>query len=332
MDYRALPNAWSNEIPLVRPLLSTWRMQIQAYLEEQQLVPLFDSSNLDVSYMRNRIRHELIPLLEGYNPSIRETLQRMGVTIREDHALLQQLVDRAWETVLVYHGEEKLALHTGLFLELPLSVQRMLLRKAIALLRPGLRDVDFESIERGLALLAGAKPSTQTDLVAGLRLLKEGAQFWIKTWQAQLPTEEFPALTPVEARELHIPSTIFLPHGWQLDVEEVQLSDLSGLLWADTFDPFEAWIDIQNLDKPLMVRVRKPGDHIEPLGLNGHSVKISDLMVNLKLPSRVRATWPLVSSGDEVIWVPGYRISQRVRITPDTLRVVHLKLFRLGTT
>jgi tRNA(Ile)-lysidine synthase len=332
MDYRALPNAWSNEISLVRPLLSTWRKQIQAYLDEHQLVPLFDSSNLDVSYLRNRIRHELIPILEGYNPSIRETLQRMGASVREDHALLQHLVDDAWETVYIRHGEENLALRTGLFLEQPLSVQRLLLRKAVALLRPGLRDVDFETIERGLTLIAGAKPSTQTDLVAGLRLVKEGAQFWVKTWQAQLPAEEFPALAPGEERELHIPSTISLPHGWQFDVEEVQLSELSNLLWGDTLDPFEAWIDMQNLDQPLMVRVRKPGDKIEPLGLNGHSVKISDLMVNVKLPSRVRVTWPLVTSGDEVIWVPGYRISHQVRITPDTPRAVHIKLFRFGTT
>ena len=61
------------------------------------------------------------------------------------------------------------------------------------------------------------------------------------------------------------------------------------------------------MHQPLIARVRKPGDQIRPMGMNGHSIKITDLMINLKLPKQARANWPLVCSGNEIVWVPGYQ-------------------------
>ena len=74
MLYRTLPTPWSHEIPLVRPLLGTWRTEVLDYVLGRGYKPVFDASNLDVTYARNRLRHELIPMLEAYHPGIRHRL------------------------------------------------------------------------------------------------------------------------------------------------------------------------------------------------------------------------------------------------------------------
>ncbi len=78
IEFRTLPNPWSESLPLLRPLLSTFRVEIQNYVDTNKLKPVTDQSNLETTYFRNRVRLELIPILESYNPNIREVLLRMG--------------------------------------------------------------------------------------------------------------------------------------------------------------------------------------------------------------------------------------------------------------
>lgn len=328
MDYRSLPNPWSKRIPLLRPLLSTWRAEVQRYVNENSLNPVSDLSNLDVSFLRNRVRHELIPLLESYNPSIREALFRMGESLMDDYSVLQEIIDATWRSILVQHGKGFLKFRLAMFCDLPLSVQRNILRKAMAHHLPGLRDVGFECIERGIKMLAGDIPGSQTDLISGLYLRKEGDYFWLITSKGDLHSREFPSILPGEVLRLAIPSTLDINNGWQLNVEEILDPKVINEHNLADSDPFQAWMDIGGINLPLIARPRQPGDRIRSLGLNGHTTKISDLMINLKLPRRARSAWPLICAGDEVLWVPGYRLSQLVRITPDTARALHLTLFQ----
>jgi len=76
MEYRTLLSVFDADIPLVRPLLSLWRADTESYCREHNLEPHFDASNADTAYFRNRLRHELIPELEKYNPRFKEALVR----------------------------------------------------------------------------------------------------------------------------------------------------------------------------------------------------------------------------------------------------------------
>jgi tRNA(Ile)-lysidine synthase len=328
MDYRLLPNSWSNDIPLIRPLLSTWRSEIKGYLDQNSLVPLTDFSNLDTSFFRNRIRHDLLPFLEGYNPAIRQILLRLGTISRDDYSLLQQITNDAWRTTLLHQGEGLLAFDIEGFLALPTSIKRLLLRKAIGYHIPGLRDVEFNCVERGLVFLADNKPGSQLEVILGVHLHIERGRYWLATWDADLAGSEFPKIFPGITLELSIPSTILLNDSWKLEViDEIDLVS-SQEQCRDNCDPYQAWVDIGKIGTPLSVRARVSGDRMKPLGMNGHSVKISDLMINLKLPEWARVSWPIVCSGEEIIWVPGLRLSESVRLTKDTQRTIHLRLFR----
>jgi tRNA(Ile)-lysidine synthase len=331
MEIYTLPNSWSKEIPLVRPLLTTWREEIQSYIDSYHLNPIFDSSNLDISFLRNRIRHELIPKLSEYNPAIRNVLLRMGESLKDDYSVLEKITVEAWESTLLKQENGSLVFRTAEFLQQPIAIQRHLLRRAIAIHHPGLRNVDFDCIERGLRVLEGSKQNSQTDLVAGMRLVKEGTKFWVASWQADFLGEDFPTLAQGETRILQKGSSIFINKEWKLNVEVINTPELANLLTDGNLDPFQAWLDESDLLFPLTVRVREPGDKIKALGLNGHSIKISDLMINQKLPKEARDRWPLICMGDEIIWVPGFRISELARVKPGTSQVIHLSLFRIRT-
>jgi tRNA(Ile)-lysidine synthase len=327
MEYRISPNPWSESIALVRPLLSIWRVDIHKYIAEHGLVPISDKSNLDVSFLRNRVRHELLPVLEGYNPSIRQALFRLGQVVKDDYALLQQLTEKSWETVLIRNGETYLEFRTAKFLALPLSIRRLLLRKAISYHRPGLLDVDFDCIEQGLALIEGGK-STQMDMISGIRLIIENECFWLAAWHADLPMNDFPQITPGERKILIFPSLNILNDGWKLEVNKINDLELSNQQSQVYNDPYQAWMDIGEINQPIIARSREPGDQVRPLGMDGHSIKISDLMINLKLPKRARVSWPLICSGDDILWVPGFRLSHLVRLNQNTKKAIHLRLFR----
>lgn len=326
MESRNLPNPWSEHIPLVRPLTSTWRSEILEYLAEHQLSFISDLSNYDTIFFRNRLRHELLPSLEKYNPRIRENLLRMGQINKEDYAVLQQLVTDAWQANFIKRGPGFIAFRLAGFRKLQPAIQRYLLRKAIAYHLPSLRDIDFDSIQRGLRFLCDDHRLGQSDLIAGLRLIKEGEVFWLAAWQADLPGAEFPAIQSGAELPIKIPSTLLLEGDWQLQVFEEPETEQAIQCSYHNDDPFQAWLDLHELALPLVVRTRKPGDRFQPLGMQGHSLKVSDLMVNLKMPKRVRSSWPLVCSGENIIWIPGCRQGHMGRIQPGSCKIVHLIL------
>jgi tRNA(Ile)-lysidine synthase len=332
MNYRTLPNPWSPRIPLVRPLLSTWRTEIDEYLLANNIKPITDQSNLETAYKRNRIRHELLPLLESYNPRIRNNLIHLGHILREDYSVLQDLVDTAWKSCLIEQTPGCLSFHRPGFIELPVAIQRYLLRRAVAYHLPGMVDVGFDAIERGRLFLLQDRASGQVNVLSGLWLIRNGDSFALTFNPADLPPKEFPSLAPRQIVTIIIPSRIEINNGWILEVELCSKSNLSEKQDNVTDYSYTVLMNLEELEQPLILRARKPGDRIQPLGMGGHSMKISDMMINLKLPERVRESYPLVCSGGQVIWIPGYRLSEIVRVKDESKAIVRLALFRESTT
>jgi tRNA(Ile)-lysidine synthase len=332
MDYNSLPNEWSQDILLIRPLLHVWREEVVQYCKEHNLKPLIDPSNQDTTFFRNRLRIELMPYLESYNPSVRRSLWKTALVLKGDDELIQKQVGAEWPRILQETGPGYAGLHNVFLQELPLGLQRRLLRKAIALLRPGLRDIGFDMVERGLLRLEGKKTGLLTDLGENIYLYVEGETAWIADWEAELPTSRWPQLQisksgTCEEIRLSLPGEAALRHGWELQArKDVEVG--SALFEASrNQDPYQAWLDASRLHFPLIIRCRKPGDRFQPLGMENGSLKLSDLMINEKIPKRVRRAWPMVISGEEIAWIPGIRTAHAFRLSEDTNQILHLKLF-----
>jgi tRNA(Ile)-lysidine synthase len=325
MPYRQLPNAWSQDIPLVRPMLGVWRDEIWEYLQEQSLMPVIDESNLDTRFYRNRLRRELIPYLENYNPRLRQSIWRMADLLTGDHETLEMLVDSIWPACVRQEGATFVEFDASSLRRQPIGLQRRLLRKGIDHLRPGLRNVDYASLERALNFLETPSRSGQFDLIAGLRLYMDSTALWLTTWESGIPRGDWPQMNGSEALVLPIPGTAPICGGWQIRSELVDMPvDQATIL--ETADPYLAWLDLDRLKTPLLVRSRRPGDRFQPLGMEGHSMKISDFMINAGLPRYARQDWPLVLSSDVIAWLPGFRVGHPFRIRETTLRLARLEL------
>ena len=326
MSYRSLPNAWSAELPLLRPLLGTWRAEILVYLQRYGLQPVWDPTNTETRFYRNRLRHELLPHLEAFNPGVRQRLWQTADLLRAEDAALEMLVESAALACCYASGPGWVAFDAAALRRQPLAVQRRLLRRAIGALRPGLRDIDFAAVQRALVFLAAPSRSGQMDLTAGLRLELEGERLWLANQDASLPTSDWPQMPPGPELNLAIPGELTLAGGWRLNCEVLPVSAALRAQALANPDAYQAYLDLERLELPLTLRPRRPGERFRPLGLDGHSLKLSDYMTNLRLPRRARAGWPLLICWDEVAWVPGGGIGEGFALGVESRLAGHLVL------
>ena len=329
MAYRCVLPIYDPAIPILRPMLGIWRSEIEAYLAEIGVTPCVDESNADITFFRNRLRHVLIPELETYNPQFRNVILRMADVLGEEDAFLDGFNEAAWARCLEINAEDQVVLNASEFKQLQKALQRRVLRFAISLLRPDLRDVGYDAIERGLSFVMSPPESRKIDFVARLNLVLVQDHLIIKTWSADLPQPDLPLLPTIDfSSQLDVGESIALGSGWSLHAEllESPLEDVLDRI--NELDTNDAWLDYDCLHLPLTLRGRKTGDTWQPLGMKGHTQKISDFYINEKIPEHLRDLWPLVTSADVIAWVVGLRPSERFKITTDTQKILVLKVKR----
>lgn len=310
------PSPISN-LALVRPLLSTARAAVEAYCAARGLQPVYDASNADTTFFRNRLRHELLPLLATYNPNIRAVLGHTSEVLAGEYEIVQRAVDQAWRTLACIE-DERIVFELSDWRSLDLPLQRALLRRAVSHLRAHLRDVDFAPIESAVRFSRSAPPGRACDVVAGLCLAVEAKRLVLRAWDyEQAAPGDLPLLDGDAA----------LSAGWRFVASE----------WPSGLPDFEAeatawrqFVDADALAGPLRLRPPRPGDRFQPLGLGGHSAKLSDFFINQKVPAALRSRWPLVVSGEAIVWVAGLRLDERFRVTGATRRVMRLEFVRGG--
>jgi tRNA(Ile)-lysidine synthase len=325
MPYRSLPNQWSESIPLLRPLISYTKQELLDYCDEVGLQPISDPSNSDLALTRNRIRHDLLPTLEQFSPGLSKRLLQSAELLSEDYKLVEALTSLAWEKSLNQAEPDYLSLDRQKFLNQPRALRRMLLRRAYQTLRPGDRNLDFAAVERLLQSLTTNTPGQQ-DWLSGLYFMLEDNSIWLADRQATLPVDG-PQMQPGQNHSLTVPSHIELENGWSLKVEEsnavIPPNELSNI------DPFHFWLEKEKMGSQLTIRTRKPADRFKPLGMQEGSMKLSDFMINEKIPQRARDAWPLLSLNQEICWVPGYRVAQAYRFQRSSHHAVHITLTKI---
>lgn len=162
---------------VVRPLLEVSREEVEVYCQQHALVPRRDSSNLSSSYLRNRIRSELIPLLQRYNPRINEALLRTADSLAIDFSFIRQHISQIWDSVVSEQGEV-LVLTTEKIVSLHPALQRYLLREVTRRLLGNLKDIEWKHIEKMRAALK---------MKAGKRLiLPRGLTFYIESEECRV--------------------------------------------------------------------------------------------------------------------------------------------------
>jgi tRNA(Ile)-lysidine synthase len=303
-------------LTIIRPLMEVSREETEEYCQQNGLSPRTDSTNLLLSQLRNRIRHELLPLLQKYNPRIADALVRTARIAADDIAFLESEVAKAWKRVAsVERGA--IALDKKSFLKLPVAMHRHLLRMALQKLVGNIKDIEAQHIERIIAALE--KPAGKTIV------LPEGIIFSLEYDRYLLAAGlSVPSPLPPLGDEfaLNVPGETKLD-GWMVRAEVVRKS-----MPEQPAGNYVACFDAGKVGKKLAVRARRQGDRFQPLGM-GESKNLGDFMVDAKIPRAWRDSIPLVCSSGDIIWVVGWRIDERFKVTEKTKQVLRLEFERL---
>jgi tRNA(Ile)-lysidine synthase len=326
MTYRTVLSVFDVEIPLVRPLLDVWREETVVYCAGQGLRPHYDPSNDSLNFLRNRIRHLLIPTLETYNPKFREAAWRTAQSLTADHEILTHSVDAAWTRTVVSESAGLVIFDSSALTGFPLGLQRYLFRRAIERIGPA-TDITYAALDRVTAFVQDGKGRGALLLNGGVRLLREAGQIFVAGADAVLPFERWPQL-PVDADviPLQLPCQVDLPGGWRFACESWNIPALAQEQMQDNEDSFQVWLDANELQGGLSLRIRRDGDHFQPLGMDGHTQKLSDFFTNVKLPQRARERWPLLCAGEAIAWIPGYQPAHPFRLTKTSRRILYFTL------
>ena len=297
---------------LIRPLLAITRDEIERYCADHHLQPRRDPTNRDLRYMRNRIRHDLLPQLIAYNPHIVAALGRTATLCAEEHDFIQRALDAIWPT-LVRRRAGALDFVGHVWCSLHPVLQREALRRAYALLG-GSTTLDFERIEAARAAV-GRGVGRRIELPGGLTLTVDYAGSFTL---GAAPEVDGPQLAQ-PAVPLPVPGRVELEHGWAIEATPHP---------APAPTPASAWevyLDADALAGQLVVRRRRPGDRVRPVAGAG-SRRLQEVFVDAKVPRALRDAWPLVATPEAIVWVAGVFPAAGFVATPETRRVLRVRV------
>ena len=283
--------------PVIRPLMCVDREEILKWLSEQGISFREDESNTEDCYKRNRIRHELLPWMETWNPKavshIVAAAQRIG--------LAQDFLEQQAEAFLQEEGR-KTQRGMGAECEKLMALHPAVRREALRQMVPGgLKDIsEFHILKAEELLLKGTGKAVS--LPAGRLFYREydwlycGEAFW----EREEESEPFPGLKVVFSRFLK-------PIGGKFPENR-----------------YTKWFDCDKIKATALIRTRETGDYIMLPG--GKKKTVKAYMIDEKIPQRERDRIPLLADGKHVLWIIGYRISEGCKVTPETQNILQVQI------
>lgn len=296
-------------VQLVRPFLHNTKAQIKAYQRIHQIPYREDESNAESIYTRNRLRHEVIPLLETENPSWKQQASHFSKMVLETSQFLEKQVEQCF-LKLVSKNDHQLRCEIHPFQELDGILKRLLLEKMIRQFSDNTFECSFVKQDQLLQMIASPKPNMQMKLNKDYQFVKSYDWFsFERTSSLQVFTEQI------------IPDfgSFALDMGGVLEVslEPTLPSGKQCVLWYNNFKSLF----------PLRIRTRKAGDRLQyPYG----SKKLKDVLMDKKIPMKQRnQLLILVDQNDEIVWIPDI---QYVQMNPTKTNPVYLSYLQKGSS
>jgi len=292
-----------------RPLIGRTRREVLNYLRELDQPYRTDPTNLTDKYVRNRIRLEVLPILEELYPAAAGNIARAASLVREDLEALEELAIGVVER----RGEEVVLPLDGLT-ELRPSLRRHAVRVAYMTLVPEAALLPSNHVEAALGLLEGGGGTRTLDLPGGVVAAGRAG--------AELALYITPRSTVSGAEEIRAGETVAFG-GWRISAQEPSC--------YDPVDAARAGVVYLDAGKgPYEVRMAREGDIIRPLGLGG-TKKVLRAMMDRKVPRDLRRRTPVVVDGrDEVAWIVLGELDERFRVDERTQKVLRLEVARIS--
>ena len=294
---------------LLRPLLPLTRAQLAAYAHTQKLSWHEDESNADTQYRRNRLRHVVLPVLQGEEPHLVAHLRDLAEIADAEDSYLAEQGRQSAEKLRLEKGTGW-ATYDGVGLRaLPLALQRRVLHQ---LLREGegegVQEIGFAHVEGVRHFLATAQVG-QRYPAPGVTVEQGYGGLFRFFWADVRPIFALPQLQSAEPQLLPVPGRIVLAQQWVITSEPVTLAEARAECQKG-----ERWQAIVATEQPLWVRGRVAGEHFQPFGGQGHHQSVKKMMIEARIPAELRRLWPLVATAHHLLWVAGHRLDQRASV------------------
>lgn len=319
----------------VRPLIRLTRTEIIDFLTDNGLKYVSDSTNKDTTYLRNRIRHHLIPILkESYNPRITETLNRLSLIVKTEEEWIEaDIIPALFKNCVTETKDAGLALSVPEMTHIHIAAQKRIIRKAIEQVRGDLRRVTYTHTEAALTLLQKGMADKTIDLPNHIRITRKGNTLCFSIAESSNHKTfnfEYCVLSP---GTLFIKEIGVYLRSSETDMEnmlkELNVKTLNGsdgpLISHFQLSPQTAFFDRDALCFPIMIRNFRPGDRFTPFGMTG-TQKLKKYFINNKVPKEARAKCPILLCRGEIIWIAGHRRSDTAKITSSTQNVLKLEI------
>lgn len=295
---------------IIRPLLDINRKEIEEYCSIHQLSPRTDETNLEPIYHRNKIRLELIPYIqEHYNPNIIESLARTAEILKKDNDFIEEIAWEAYRRVKIASKDGYLELSIEEIQRLHSALQSRVLRLATEDLVGKKEALEYKHIHSIVELLQKNETGKKILLPMGI-IVRISYNKVIFTTEMQEESNFYYELLEED----------------HLFVDEIQGEITTKILMRKDIkeisrDKYVKYFDYDKVVNNLNVRNRREGDRFWPLGLTG-SKKLKDFFIDYKVDREKRNQIPLVCDGDEIMWVIGFRISEKYKVTDETTKIL----------
>ena len=315
------------DLRIIRPLIKLNRSEIIDFLNQNKLEYVSDASNSDTKYFRNRVRHDLIPLLKtAYNPKISETLNRLSQIIRSEEEWIDDVVHPFYEKTVMDVQENYIILSVSMLNQYHPALQRRIIRMTIEKIKGDLRRIRFVNISSAIGLLDKNSAYGKIDLPDRIRIQRDQDALYVfkekrmlrdiseKVDHSDMFTFEYQIEKPGSVCIREIGATI--------KFTEMRMEKVPDYRYAGQHTSF---FDKDSLSFPMVIRNFRPGDAFKPLGAGG-TQKLKKYFIDKKVPRDERLKCPILLSRGRIIWVVGHRIDESVKVMPSTRNLLKVEL------
>ncbi len=302
-----------NGLVLIRPLIELEKKDLAEYVRERKLAYCVDFSNQETRFMRNKIRHRLIPDLERYyNPKIKNSLANLAETVTLDLSFIEGLVLRQYPKVVKKKKEALLILKKKKFLEQPEALRFRILQKAVRELDPE-SELDYSHWDEFRKALDRNAQNYEIHVAHEVSVALERKELILRTGGSDRTQRQY---------------EYGLRLGEKMVVKELGLELISEafdqrIYKLDRKDRTCGIFDLEKIGFPIMIRNRREGDVFQPLGMQ-YEKKLKDFLINRKIQSYEKDQIPLFLSKNQIFWVYGIEISDRCKVTNRTRRFLKI--------
>jgi len=307
---------------IIRPFLQVYRKEIEEYLHEKGISFRNDFSNHDTKYLRNRVRKELIPSLETYNPAISKNLNEMSLILEEDNFLLSQMTIDIFNQNFHFkeNVDKQIVWEIKKFLTYPVALQRRLIRETFSRIVGDIQGITAFHVEKTLNFFYSPKAGKMLNLPRNIAIECSYSSILFK--------QDFGRNNKNILKNDMFSMPILIPGITELEKENIKVE--TQIIEKNTnFFPLnkkiEAFFDMEKTGAKLKFRFFREGDRFRPLGMSG-SKKLKSFFIDKKVPKNIRQRIPILTNDkDDIIWVYGQRTAHFCRVTDKTKKMLYVQ-------